>query len=139
LAIGWYGRTLFYFLGCRIMRLQAKDLMTIRYTNGTTIEAVLLSHDGNALRAAAPDAEDVIEFTNVNGTWVSDDCEPVQIEFAWQRHGRAERVTEDDCVCPQDLAARLVHLLLNPAEDARLERIALMMAEAIAAGAAAVV
>ena len=100
---------------------------------------MLLSRDVNTLRAAVPHAEDAIEFAIVNGTWVSDDCEPVQIEFAWQRQRRPESVKEADCICPQELATRLIHLLSNPAEEVRLERIALLMAQPIDAGAAAVV
>src|ERR1700693_3850114 len=86
--------------------------MTITYADGRTNEAVILSRTENTVRFALNGSEDVAVFTDVNGTWVSEDCEAVQVEFAWQRHLREQSVVEADCICSRDLAARLIHLLL---------------------------
>ena len=90
--------------------------MIIRYTDGTAVEAVLLARDGNSIRVAPRGGDDVVEFQDHNGTWVGEDCEPVSIEFEWQRHRAAPEVADEDCICPSELASRLIHLLYNSDE-----------------------
>jgi len=85
--------------------------MTLTYADGSRTEAFLLARSENRIRVAIPGQDDSMELTDMNGTWVSDDCEPVRVEFAWQKKSRAEILSEADCVCSQDLAARLIHLL----------------------------
>ena len=94
--------------------------MIIHYTNGKSIEGILLAQGENVLRVAAPGEDDILEFTRVNDIWVSGDCEPARIEFAWQRRKHLPTVTEADCICPRELAARLIHLLLNGDEECGL-------------------
>jgi len=91
--------------------------MTIHYINKKSIEGFLLARTDNTLRVSIPGADDVLEFTCINGTWVSEDCEPVRIEFAWERKSHQPEVTEADCICPRELAAHLIHLLLNGEEN----------------------
>jgi hypothetical protein len=86
--------------------------MTIKYANGTKLEAVIVTRRENTIRVAVKGGDDLVEFTDVNGTWVSEDCEPVEIEFAWHRHERQIEYSEADFVCPQELASRLIHMLL---------------------------
>src|SRR6202171_5450625 len=93
--------------------------MTIKYANGTKMEAVIVTRGENTIRVAVEGGDDVVEFTDVNGTWVSEDCEPVQIEFAWQRRERQMEYSAADFVCPQQLAARLIHMLLADEEPER--------------------
>ncbi|MEI9974836.1 MAG: hypothetical protein WDO73_23970 [Ignavibacteriota bacterium] len=59
-----------------------------------------------------------MELTDIHGTWVTEDCEPVRVEFAWQGKTRDQLLTEADCICSKDLAARLLHLLWNADEEA---------------------
>ena len=87
--------------------------MTIRYSNGQALEAALLSRTENSMRVAIQGSNDVEELNRINGTWVSDECEPVQVEFAWARRGPVEQVTEADCICPHELAARILHVLFG--------------------------
>lgn len=91
--------------------------MTIKYADGNAAEAMLLSRTDTTIRVAMAGADDVREFSNINGTWVSDDCEPVLIEFAWQRHDRKEAVREAECCCSRELAARLIHLLFTDSRE----------------------
>jgi hypothetical protein len=91
--------------------------MRIQYANGTTMEAALLARTENTIRVAPQGGDDVLEFTHRNGVWISEDLEPVQIQFEWERRGRKPEISEADCVCPQDLAARLVHLLLSGEQE----------------------
>ena len=87
--------------------------MTIQYSNGTKIEAILLSRDGERMRVAVDGSADAVEFTQRGDVWISDDCEPVRIEFAWQKKTRQELIDEADCICSRSLAARLIHQLLT--------------------------
>jgi hypothetical protein len=87
--------------------------MIIRYSNGQVFEAALLSEAGNSMRIAVKGSDDVLGLTQINGTWVSDECEPVQVEFAWSRQQQLEAIREEECVCSPELAARLLHLLFS--------------------------
>ncbi|HEV3329758.1 MAG TPA: hypothetical protein VG096_02180 [Bryobacteraceae bacterium] len=90
--------------------------MTITYANGQTIKAALVVRTDNRIRVALAGFDDFTEFTQINGTWVSEDCEAVQIEFGWP--GRANRAyKEEDFICSQELAAKLIHRLLNTEQD----------------------
>jgi hypothetical protein len=63
------------------------------------LQPFFLSRTENTMRVAAEGAEDVTELSNIRGTWVSDECEPVSIQFAWQRNERSEAPSEDDFFC----------------------------------------
>ena len=91
--------------------------MIIRYADGTTLEAVILSRTDSRIRVAVKGSEDALEFTERGDTWVSEDCEPVQIVFAWQGKTRQEIVREADCLCSHELAARLIHRLRHGDRD----------------------
>jgi hypothetical protein len=64
-----------------------------------------------------PGCEDPIELTEISGVWISEDCEPVQVQFAWQKKTRAQVVSEAGCICSHELASRLIHLLWNGADE----------------------
>jgi hypothetical protein len=91
--------------------------MIITYRNGTSVEGCILLRGDNWLRAAIKGSEGVVVLTCVNGTWISDDSAPVEVVFEWQRRSRKEAISESDCVCSKELAARLIHLLLIGAEN----------------------
>ena len=55
-------------------------------------------------------------FTRIHGTWISEEIEPVTIEFNWQRRAASHVPTVDDCICPKELAANLIHALLGGGE-----------------------
>ena len=90
--------------------------MTITYPNGTVLEAIMLSHEENEIRAIAAGCGDVLAFTRIHGTWISEEIEPVAIEFAWQRRRTSPAISENDCVCAKELAARLIAMLLSGCE-----------------------
>jgi hypothetical protein len=87
--------------------------VTITYPNGAVLEAIVLSNEESEIRAIAPGCNDVLIFTRVQGTWISEYCEPVAIEFAWQRHGKSPSASVEDSVCSKDLAARLIGMLFR--------------------------
>lgn len=61
--------------------------------------------------------EDVRTLTRIHGTWISEDCESVVVEFAWQRQRSQGNPTEADCICSKPLAARLIAMLWGAQED----------------------
>jgi hypothetical protein len=91
--------------------------MFLIYADGSKTEAFLLSRTEDKIRVAIPGSDDPLELTDVRGTWVSEQCEPVRVEFAWEGKTRDEVLTEADCVCSKDLAAHLLHLLWSADEE----------------------
>jgi hypothetical protein len=91
--------------------------MFLTYADGSRKEAFLLARTENKIRVAIPGGDDPLELTDVHGTWVTEDCEPVRVEFAWQGKTQQQIVTEADCICSHDLAARLLHLLWNADDE----------------------
>src|SRR5437763_1444930 len=85
--------------------------MTIRYSNGYNNEAILLSRTEDSLRVVTKGSDDIVELKQINGAWITEDCEPVQVEFAWMQHDGMASPTEADCICSHELAAELIHLL----------------------------
>jgi hypothetical protein len=93
--------------------------MKIRYTTGTVCEALLLSRGKDTLRAAVAGSNDALIFTHTHGTWLSEEWEPVQIEFAWGR-GNGNIASEADCICSKSLAYHLIAMPLAGANDTAL-------------------
>ena len=75
--------------------------MTITYSDGTVLKAIVLSHEENEIRAIAAGCDDVLAFTRIHGTWISEEIEPVAIEFAWQRRGASPTPSLAACICPK--------------------------------------
>lgn len=95
--------------------------MILIYANGSRTEAVLLARNENKIRVAIAGSDDLLELTDVHGTWVTEDCEPVQVQFAWEGKTAEQITAEADCVCSHDLAARLIHLLWNADEGDQVQ------------------
>ena len=91
--------------------------MTLTFANGTRTHAALLSRSENKMRAAMRGGDDPLELTEISGVWISEDCEPVQVQFAWQKETHSQVVEEADCICSHELASRLIHLLWNGADE----------------------
>jgi hypothetical protein len=62
-----------------------------------------------------------MEISDINGTWVTADCEPVTIEFAWQQLDCQPQISEADCHCSNELAARLIGLLFTDSSEDETE------------------
>ena len=91
--------------------------MTIRYSNGHTLEAVLLTRTETAMRIALQGSDDVLALQNINGAWITDECEPGNVDYSWSRKSLPDGMSEDDCICSPELAARLLHLLFSGEEQ----------------------
>lgn len=90
--------------------------MTITDTNGQTIQAALVTRSEDRIRVAIQGSDDVTEYTQIHGTWVSEDLEPVHIAFGPSAAAPVD-YQEEDFVCSKRLAAHLIHLMLNPEEE----------------------
>ena len=97
--------------------ISKRKTMTIRYSNGHTLEAVLLNQTENSMRIALRHSDDVLELRHTHGAWVTEDCEPVQVEYAWSGEGLLEEISEDECICSPELAAKLLRLLFSGEEQ----------------------
>ena len=102
-------------LGCTI------PIVTITYPDGTVLEAIVLAHEENEIRAIATGCNDALAFTRIHGTWISEEIEPVTIEFAWQRRGASPTPDLAACICPKTLAARLIQSLFRGCEPVMAE------------------
>jgi hypothetical protein len=98
------------------MDLEGEKDMVIRYKNGQKIEGVLLSRTAKVMRVALQGSEDVLVLNEVNGSWITDDCEPVEVSFAWELPP-APVVREEDFICSPELAAQLIDMLQNCEES----------------------
>jgi hypothetical protein len=88
--------------------------MTITYRGGNALRAIQLSRVENTLRVAVPGEEDARVFRCIEGTWLSEDCEVVEIEFEWQRKKPRPILTEEDFICPKELAQALMEPFQSP-------------------------
>ena len=90
--------------------------MTITYPNGNVLNAIVLAHEDHEIRAVAAGYDDVLVCTRVHDTWLTEDWEPVTLRFEWQRVGTTPACSEDDCICPKELAAHLISTLAGGCE-----------------------
>jgi hypothetical protein len=107
--------------------------VTITYSNGSRVQAMLLSRNADTLRVAVEGDSDAREFYCAGGTWVSEDCETVTIEFEWERLARPIP-SVDDCICSPELAGRLMAQLLNPEGDQLEDMLYVLSAESLRGG-----
>src|SRR5262245_42366382 len=90
--------------------------MTITFPDGTRLQAALLMRIADSLKAAVPGEDDPRVFTCISGTWISEDVDPVRIEFEWEKR-RTTFTKLDDCICDKGFASRLIARLLSPDDD----------------------
>jgi hypothetical protein len=90
--------------------------MTIRYADGKAVEGVTLRRTANMMRVAVKGCDDAAEFINVHGTWISEDCEPVTLEYGSRRNAPTT-LSDADCICSRALAAVLIDLLLTDSAE----------------------
>lgn len=76
-------------------------IVTITYPNGAALKAIVLSLDEHEIRSIAPGGDDPLVFTRDHGTWISEELEPVTLEFEWQRYETSLSCVEEDCICPK--------------------------------------
>jgi hypothetical protein len=91
--------------------------MVLIYADGSKTEALILARTENTLRVAIPGGDDSLELTNIHGAWVTEDCEPVRVQFAWEGKTHEEILTEADSVCSKELAGHLLRLLWSGSDE----------------------
>lgn len=97
--------------------------MIIKYAGGETVEGFLLSRNESSMRVALQGSPDAEEFMQLQGKWMSEDLEPVEILFEWQRKPQLAPVASDaDFICPKELAERLILLLQTDSGEEEVQR-----------------
>jgi hypothetical protein len=56
-------------------------MIYIIYSNGRTLQGIVLAIGNGTIRVAVKDSCDAVEFRLINQVWVSEDCEVVTVEF----------------------------------------------------------
>jgi len=70
------------------------------------------------MRVALQDGQDVVEFIDAQGTWLSESLETVEIIFEWQKRLQpAEDFSDESFICAPQLAEHLLRLLGNPGDE----------------------
>ena len=86
--------------------------MIVKYPGGESVEGFLLSRNESSMRVALQGSADAEEFVQTQGRWMSENLQPVEILFEWQRQPQPAPVaSEADFICPKDLADYLIMLL----------------------------
>jgi len=93
--------------------------MTIHRTDGNFIEAALLARYEHAVRVAVRGGDDAVEFQEWNGTWISEDCEPVRIDFEWDERAGEPLSQECALLCSPERARRVIGVLRDGRRDPR--------------------
>ena len=91
--------------------------MIIYYRDGRTAEGLILKLEDSILRMAMKGSADVETFTKINGSWISDDGQPVVMRLAREAPIAPAPVSLDDFICPPALASYLVQMLREAEPD----------------------
>jgi hypothetical protein len=78
------------------------------------VQAILLAGGVDNMRIVVPGEEDTRTLQFVNGAWISEEGEPVTVEFEWQRQKRTSVPVEADCICSKELADELMQMSYSP-------------------------
>src|SRR5579871_1139541 len=85
--------------------------MFITFLDGQSIEAHTYQSKGSTIRVAVRGREELLDLTCIRGQWVTENCEPVTIEFAWAQFKPAAGPKLEDCVWSPALAHELIEAL----------------------------
>ena len=87
-------------------------MLLIRFNNGRLLQGVLLALRSQMVRVAVKGADDAAEFRRINETWVSEDCEPVTIEFGRESFSTEQRVEMPEPLVPARGSQRVSERLM---------------------------
>jgi hypothetical protein len=92
-------------------------LMTIIYPGGTAVEALVVSAAPGSLEVAIAGSHEVRRFEQVEGAWISEARELVQIRYASQPDPQNAALAESDFVCPKKLGRQLISNLMSGEQE----------------------
>jgi len=90
--------------------------VTIAYANGSTLDALLLSSQGDVVSAAIAGHDDVRIFKRVDGTWRAEDGQAVQLIYERQKDTPAPFPEESHFICSKELGRQFISSLMNGSE-----------------------
>jgi hypothetical protein len=91
--------------------------MTIVYSGGTAVEALVVSAAPGSLEVAIAGSHELRRFAQVEGAWISEAGEPVQIRYASQPDPQNAAPAESDFVCPKKLGRQLISNLMSGEQE----------------------
>jgi hypothetical protein len=94
--------------------------MIIIFPDGTRLQADLSMRSADTLLVAIPGQVATCVFTRMSGVWISEDDDPVTIEFQPEKRPNAGP-SVDDSNCGKPLASLLIARLLDPSDGDLLE------------------
>ena len=90
--------------------------MTLRYQSGLVKNALLLARGEDTIRVMLEHQDDAIEISRLNGIWVTQECEPVELGQA-EQHPAPATPDDADYICPPEVVARLLRLLFSGEDE----------------------
>lgn len=91
--------------------------MIITFSDGRKLEGRIYTQTASTMRIVVKENEELVDFTCIRGLWLSANCEPVEIGYAWRRIPTIRMISEAVCICSQELASRLVESNLIDSDD----------------------
>ncbi len=74
-------------------------MISIHYSNGRSLQGIVLAFGDRLMRVAVKGSDDTVEFRLVNQVWVSEDCEVVKLEFAeWETRAPSSQADVQECL-----------------------------------------
>ena len=87
--------------------------MTVTYPNGTKVECLLLSAEGDNYRVAVAGDKDFRLFRQIDGVWRSEDGQPVKLTYGAPNGMAVGDANESHLTCSRELGKQLISLLMN--------------------------
>jgi hypothetical protein len=76
---------------CGRVRQTGLQMIFVKYHNGQTRQGVLLTLGGQSIRVALQGCDDVVEYRQIDGRWISEDCEVVTFDFSERLYHTEDR------------------------------------------------
>jgi len=73
-------------------------MINIRYSTGIRLQGILMAMGDGLIRVAIKGADDAAIYRLIHGSWVSEDCEVVTIEFP--KSGGSDKSEEIEAIFP---------------------------------------
>ena len=84
-------------------------MIYIKYSTGVRLQGILMAMGDGLIRVAIQGADDAAIYRLINGSWISEDCEVVTIEFD---RGGPEAHTGIEAIFPPEAHTPAAHRIM---------------------------
>jgi len=91
--------------------------MTVTYPNGTQVQCLFLSEEGDVFQVAVTGDNDLRVFRRVDGAWRTEDGQPVQLSYDKKVDAASQTPDESHFTFPSELGQQLISRLMNSPEE----------------------